>query len=49
MPVMWNIGTTHKVTFSGVPLPQAPDAMALCITVPWVCMHPLGNPVVPLV
>ena len=49
MPVMWNMGTTHSVTFSGVPLPHKPLAMALCMRVPWVCMHPLGKPVVPLV
>ena len=49
MPVMWNMGTTHKVTFSGVPLPHTPLDMALCMMVPCVCMQPLGKPVVPLV
>ena len=49
MPVMWNMGTTHSVTFSGVPLPHRPLDMALCMMVPCVCMQPLGRPVVPLV
>ena len=49
MPVMWNIGTTHRVTFSAVPFPQTPEATALCMIVAWVCMQPLGKPVVPLV
>ena len=48
-PTRWNIGTTHKVTFSGVPLPHTPEARALCMMVPCVCMQPLGKPVVPLV
>ncbi len=49
MPVMWNIGTTSSVTVSAVALPQYPPATALCITLAWVCMQPLGRPVVPLV
>ena len=48
-PVMWNIGTTAKATFSGVPLPHKLLAMALCMMVPCGCMQPLGKPVVPLV
>ena len=49
MPVMWNIGTTARVTFSALPLPQSVLATALCIRLAWVCMQPLGRPVVPLV
>ncbi len=49
MPVMWNMGTTHKVTFSGVLVPQKLPATALCMMVRCGCMQPLGRPVVPLV
>ncbi|MOA14587.1 hypothetical protein D3C78_1346970 [compost metagenome] len=48
-PVIWNIGTTPSVTSSQLELLHMPDAMALCITLRWVCMQPLGRPVVPLV
>ena len=48
-PVMWNIGTTPRLTASGVLKPQMAEAITLCISVRWVCMQPLGRPVVPLV
>ena len=46
MPVMWNIGTTPRLTASGPLWLHWPDT-ALCISVRWVCMQPLGSPVVP--
>ena len=49
MPVMWNIGITDSTTFSDVLLPHRALATALCIRLAWVCMQPLGRPVVPLV
>jgi hypothetical protein len=49
MPVMWNMGTTARVTFSLVLPPQTELAMALCMMERCVCMQPLGRPVVPLV
>ena len=49
MPVMWNIGTTTSTTLSAEPLPHSPLATALCMMLAWVCMQPLGRPVVPLV
>ena len=49
MPVMWNMGTTTRATFSAEPLPTCRGCQALCITLAWVCMQPLGKPVVPLV
>ena len=49
MPVMWNIGTTASTMFSGEPLPHRLLATALCMMLAWVCIQPLGKPVVPLV
>ena len=49
MPVMWNMGTAARVTFSDVLLPHKPLATALCMMLACVCMQPLGRPVVPLV
>ncbi len=48
-PVMWNIGTTARLTDAGVLQPQMLLLITLCISVRWVCMQPLGRPVVPLV
>ena len=49
MPVMWNIGTTPKTTFSWVPLLHMAEAITLCKRLRLGCMQPFGNPVVPLV
>ena len=43
---MWNIGTTPKATVSGPAWVHCP-ATALAISVRWLCMQPLGSPVVP--
>src|SRR5690606_31249043 len=47
MPVTWNIGSVASAT----PCPVWPDhaswAAAVLITEWWVCMQPLGAPVVP--
>ena len=48
MPVMWNRGTTSRVTASGVALPQMLLAMALCMMLLRVHAS-LGIAVVPLV
>ena len=48
-PEMWNIGNTPSATVSGPAKLQIDPPMVLCISVRWLCMQPLGRPVVPLV
>ena len=47
MPVMWNMGTTHRLTASALACPHSAEPTTLGISVRWVCMQPLGRPVVP--
>ncbi|MCY1225656.1 hypothetical protein D9M72_378590 [compost metagenome] len=47
MPSRWNIGATASTTDSGVAPRQITDPAAAVISVPWLCMQPLGCPVVP--
>ncbi len=47
IPVMWNIGTTARLTVSAPAWPQTPPPQAFAISVRWLCMQPLGRPVVP--
>jgi hypothetical protein len=47
MPVMWNMGTTPRLTVSALACPHSAPPMALGISVRWLCTQPLGRPVVP--
>jgi hypothetical protein len=47
MPVTWNSGAVSSTTESGPIASQSAPPTAVNITVLWVCMQPLGLPVVP--
>jgi hypothetical protein len=44
---MWNIGTTPRLTDSALAWPHRPPPTTLGMSVRWLCMQPLGSPVVP--
>src|ERR671933_669308 len=47
IPVTWKSGSVVRITLSDVMLPQRPALTRVACNVRWVCMHPLGRPVVP--
>ena len=47
MPVTWNIGSTASATEPLAAPRQWQPAVEVDSTVEWVCMQPLGLPVVP--
>ena len=49
MPVTWNSGSTLRNTESCETRNHSTPPTAVHITLRWVCMQPLGAPVVPLV
>jgi len=47
MPVAWNMGATTRVRSASVTPNTEATVPALNARLPWVCIAPLGRPVVP--